>query len=86
MTADTDHARALEVLQRVARDCKEPGTIALVALFAAAVELDRLTNGGKRIRKMTAEEKVQSISDRAAAWKALSESIANVTKGVLGHG
>lgn len=39
--ADTDTARALEVLQRVARDCKEPGTIALVALFAAAAELEK---------------------------------------------
>ena len=86
MTADT--ARALEVLQRVARDCKEPGTIALVALFAAAVEEDRLyllCKNAEQDEDCGDEHFAQLWGMYRDAQAAKRTALAAVTKGVLGH-
>lgn len=84
--ADTvDTARALEVLQRVARDCKEPGTIALVALFAAAVELEAAESAFSGAARKTDDEFYAACDRLDAARDAYAQALAAVTKGVLGH-
>lgn len=99
--ADTDTARAIELLRHDMRerlrvianegrcflDARGHGRLNdLVEVAAAAVRLQTAVNDPRRITDMTADERVQSIGDRKAAWDNLDTAIANLTRGVLNNG
>ena len=89
MTADTDTARALEVLRKKLDGDYPFGSkleAALVALYAAAVEEDRLyliCNDAERDEDCGDEHFAQLWGQYRDAQKTKRECLANVAKAVL---